>query len=494
MLHESDPTTLGEDDIYSVVSDTSLGDTVTTANHTDTQQDHTYDAAEFHTQTNSVNEHPQYNTLQRENTANAHTISNSTFDAYNKIDITSKDVQKCSKLSMQVQRSTRRTDSKHEYDDVDTGHTQRENQPYNCDNETDWKYQAVPLDYEPVYYGPNSTKVEESTGEHELFDDEMYGTHKPVSKRTSVQQGKESMSKNIYSETTTTVKSQSEHMSTANQEVEYAQPIPPNTTRHTQDAQAKDEHFYHSLEDSEPTKAEEYNREQGKEVVEFTSQNIYSETTTTVKSRSEHMSTANQEVEYAEPLPPNTKRHTQDAQAKDEHFYHSLENKPTEAEECNNGVPYSIGSSNPETSVSNNQYTSSELAALPTRNNVTADIECQTQPLTSLSDRIQTMDEVGTINAPILFNIDQCEFDDPMYECVPHSVPKPSSMSSDLIHEKIQTVQHVFNLSQEEVPCRDMNEDPELLNHEKDIESYANAPEYSDPVVSECVDDDMAND
>ena len=414
-----------EDDTYSVVSDTSVGIT-TIVKNTDTEQDHTYDAAEFHTHTNNIDKHPQYNTLQRENTANTQIISNLTFDTYNKIDNnTSKDVQKCSNLSMQFQRSTQTTDSVHEYDEVDTNHAQRENKPQTCETETDWTHKAVPLDYEPVYYGLNDTQVE-STGEHVLFDDEMYGTHpKSVS--------------------------------------------------------------------NEPTKQFQ------KDGVESTSRNDYSEVTTvkTVKTLSDNRSIANKEVEYAEPLPPNIKSPTQDAQAKDEHFYHSLEhNEPTKAEECNSGVPICIGSSNAEdkdnTSVSNNQHTSAELAAMPTKIHVTADTKYQTQPLTSLTDSTQTLDEVGTTKAPILFTIDQCEFDDPMYESVPHSVPKPSSMSSDLINEKMQTVQHI--LSQEEVPCRDVNDDPDMLNHAKDIESYANAPEYSDPVVPECVDDDMAND
>ena len=397
----------------------------TIVKNTDTKQDHTYDAAEFHTHTNNIDEHPQYNTLQRENTANAQTISNPTFDAYDRIDInTSKDVQKCSNLSMQFQRSTQMTDSVREYDEVDTNHAQRENQPQICESEIDWTHQAIPLDYEPVYYGPNSTQGEESTGEHALFDDNMYGTHKPASKRATVRQGKE--------------------------------------------------------------------------VVECTCPNAHSKTTTIVMALSDNRSTAHQEVKYAKPQ-PIIKSHTQELQTKIEHFYYSLDhNEPMEAEEHNSGVPYSIESLNPlvkgNTFASNNQYTSAELAELPTRNNVNvmiADTKRQTKPLTSLSDSIQTLDEVGTTNAPILFNIDQCEFDDPMYEGVTHSIPKPS-MSSDLINEKMQTVQHV--LSQEEVSCKDMNTHPELQNHEKDTKGHANAPEYSDPVVLECVNDKMAND
>ena len=71
----------------------------------------------------------------------------------------------------------------------------------------------------------------------------------------------------------------------------------------------------------------------------------HSEITTTVK---EDMPTDNKEVEYAEPLAPNDKSHTQDTQGKGEHFYHSLElNEPIKSEKCISGAPLSNKSSNP---------------------------------------------------------------------------------------------------------------------------------------------------
>ena len=142
----------------------------------------------------------------------------------------------------------------------------------------------------------------------------------------------------------------------------------------------------------------------------------HSETTAAVKGET---STSDKEVEYAEPLPPNVNSgHTPNAQVKDEHFYHSLEdNKP---EKCVGGVPYSKESSNSvmkaSTLASNSNYFHEvELSGLAPNDEVTADAKCQIQTLTSLYDSTHAMDEVGAmLNAPILFNIDQCEFDDPI--------------------------------------------------------------------------------
>ena len=116
----------------------------------------------------------------------------------------------------------------------------------------------------------------------------------------------------------------------------------------------------------------------------------------------EETPTANKEIQHAEPQAPNEESHVQDVQAKPEHFYHSLEpNEPTKPEKCIGGVPYSREG----------------------KDHVTVDAMCQTQTLTSLHDNYgtHTKDEVDATNAPIL---DKIEFDDPMYEGIPHSVPK----------------------------------------------------------------------
>ena len=104
--------------------------------------------------------------------------------------------------------------------------------------------------------------------------------------------------------------------------------------------------------------------------------------------------------------------------------------------------------------------------------------------LTSLYDSTHALDEVGAmLNAPMLFNVDQCEFDDPMYEGIPCSVPKQTDKNPSLsLEEKMQTML----LLPEEASCiGDVNDDPELLNHDEDM----NAPEYSDPVVPGHLDD-----
>ena len=389
-LHERDPAISGEDNIHSIVSDTSLGGVTT--KHTDTQQDHTYNAAEFHRQTHN-NELPGYNTLQHGNAANTQIDNNSVLGTYNKIDIiTRKDPQKCSKVSKQLQRNTHTTDAIHIYDDV----------------ETDWTNKTTPADYEPVYHESNYRHVNKPTGEYVLFDDETYGTHKPASKGAAVKLGVDRIESTHHSETTAAVK---EETSTSDKEVEYAEPLPSNVNSgHTSNAQAKDEHFYHSLEDNKP-------------------------------------------------------------------------------EKCVGGVPYSKESSNSvmkaSTLASNSDYFHEvELSGLAPNDEVTADAKCQTQILTSLYNSAHAMDEVGAmLNAPILFNIDQCEFDDPMYEGIPHSVPQQMDKNPSLsLEEKTQTM----HLLQEEASCiGDVNDDPELLNHEEDI----NVPKYSDPVVPGRLDD-----
>ena len=207
----------------------------------------------------------------------------------------------------------------------------------------------------------------------------------------------------------------------------------------------------------------------------------HSETIAMVK---EKMLTPDNEVEYAEPFQPlNTKSPAQLAQAKSEHFYHSLEhNEPTKLEKCVSGVPYSNESSSPVTFASSSNYFSEDKFA--PKDQITADAKCQTQTLTSLYDNTHALDEVGAmLNAPMLFNVDQCEFDDPMYEGIPRSVPKQTDKNPSLsLEEKMQTM---LLLSEEASCIGDVNDDPELLNHDEDM----NAPEYSDPVVPGFLDD-----
>ena len=206
------------------MSDTSLGGTTTVTMHTDTQQDHTYDATEFHSQIHN-SELPEYTTLQHGNAANTQIDSNSVLGAYDEIDInTSKGPQKCSKVSKQLQRSTHMTDAIRKYDDV----------------ETDWTNNTMPADYESVYHEPNYRHVDKPTGKCVLFDDETYGMHKPVSKGAEVQLGVDRVESTPHSETIATVK---EELLTPDKEVEYAEPLPPNANNKVQDAQATGEHF-----------------------------------------------------------------------------------------------------------------------------------------------------------------------------------------------------------------------------------------------------------
>ena len=107
--------------------------------------------------------------------------------AYDKIDInTSKDPQKCSKLSKQLQRSTHMTNAIRKYDDV----------------ETDWTNKMMPGDYEPVYHEPNYIHVDKPTGECVLFDDATYGVkprdYEVVCQNPNVTQEKRPTSEYVY--------------------------------------------------------------------------------------------------------------------------------------------------------------------------------------------------------------------------------------------------------------------------------------------------------
>ncbi len=200
--------------------------------------------------------------------------------------------------------------------------------------------------------------------------------------------------------------------------------------------------------------------------------------------------TTNKEVQYAEPLAPNDKSHVlRDVQADGEHFYHSLElNEPMNPEKCISGDPYSKQCSNPvvmkECTFGSNIYLtskskSSKLAALPIRDQVTADAKCQAHTFTTLYDTCSdnTMGEAGATNAPV-----QCEFDDPMYEGIPHSAPKRAN-------NKNPTLSKVHIEIPEEASCiGGVNAHPDFL---MDREEDTNTPRYSDPG---CLDDtNMAN-
>ena len=127
-------------------------------------------------------------------------------------------------------------------------------------------------------------------------------------------------------------------------------------------------------------------------------------------------------MQYAEPLTPNDKGHTQDVQAEDEHFYHCLElNKQTNAEKYISG---------------------------------------------------HATDKGGATNAPTPFNFDHCEFDDPMYKGIPRMVLKQTNSTLNKMY-------HDNNIAfPEEVSCiGDVNVHPDMLSLEEDN----NTPGYSDP-------------
>jgi hypothetical protein len=376
--------------------------------NTDPQQDHTYDAAEFHNQT-SNNEQPHYNTLQRDNAANIPIWSNSStilFDTYEKIGADNTTINDAhNRFKLGQLRGTHTNDSASEYDVVENTHTQNVlNQPPIGVNETN---QMIPRDYELVYFNNTQVDFKELAGKHNvmLFDDETYGRQKPAPRRVAVQLRVDGVE------------------------------AKPNCNPETE---------------------------------------------------KEETSRANKEVQYAEPLVPNYKSHIQDVQAEGEHFYHSLElNEPTK---CISGDPYSKEYSNPvvmkeRTFGSNSDLTSkaksSKLATLPIRDQVTADAKSQAHIFMTHYDTCSdnTMGEAGAANAPI-----QCEFDDPMYEGIPHSAPKRANNKNPTLSKV-----HI-EIPEEASRIGGVNAHPDFL---MDREEDTNTPRYSDPG---CLDDtNMAN-
>ena len=357
---------MGDADIYSVVSDISLGGM--TAKHTDSEDHNTN---KLHNQSHS-NDSPEYNTLQHGNAANIQIgHRNSMLDKhYDKIDVhTSKGdlrIREHLQLAKQFQAEAR-----HEYDDVELS----------AQSQLNFRKSQTTGDYEPVHHDPNCIQIDKSNGNH-------------IASQKAA--------------TTTVI----EKTSTAKKEVEYAEPLTPK--HHTLDVHTKGEHFYHSLELNEPTK---------------------------------HISSASYLKESSKPVVEST--------------FGSNKDYISEAK-------------------------SPESAMLPMKNQVRADAKCQIHTFTSLyddscSDHNITVDETGTgaTNAPILFNLEQCEFDDPMYEGVlKHTNPSLKKMDD--------SNSNIIILSPEKVPCiGDMSGDPDLLNHEEDT----NTPGYSDPTIPGCLDD-----
>ena len=362
----------------SVVGDNSFDDT--TAKRAHTEQDHTYDTAEFRHHNHS-NEYIQHNALQCENAPNVHTSSIPMFHTGNKMNIsTTKNAQKCSTFSEQLREGAYATEDEHEYDDVETIRRQNKTYSNNHMNEEDKKRQRMmPQDYEPVCHRPNNKQVKEFISKCAHFDGESYGkTHaQATSIGTEVQvvmdDADESTLQHVYSEIAPTEKSVPEDTSACSVK---------NTNSHIKDALAmNDAHFYHCLEGRETTKI----REQ--------------------KSFTRYPKESASLSEKDNILPSNN--------------WHGVET----------GEPI-----------------------MPAREHNSADAKGQVPILISLSESILSQDEEGASNCPVLFNINQCEFDDPRYGAVLDNTSKLRDIST-VIPDRVHGELHCDPLSEEKVSC-----------------------------------------
>ena len=168
------------------------------------------------------------------------------------------------------------------------------------------------------------------------------------------------------------------------------------------------------------------------------------------------------EPEYAEPFVTTTvakkESHTRvhDTAHRGEHHYHSLEQ-----ESGSIGNQAVLNSASVTKRGKSTRLVSAKLTVPPVRKT----------EITMLSESTERMNDSATMNNPILHNIEHCQFDDPMYDSVPHDTvafqpSTPTKPSLRLTSESNEM--HVASAA--------MDNDPELLlNHD-------DAPEYSDPI------------
>ena len=191
-----------------------------------------------------------------------------------------------------------------------------------------------------------------------------------------------------------------------------------------------------------------------------------------------------EDVEYADPCVSKRTKHSEtEAQTiarSNEHHYHSLEQE-------NVGISKATVNS---TSVTKHdikrvqhEYHSPNLTVLPVRKAEIND-KSYTQTPTTLSYSTETLNDLGTMNSPILQNIEDYDFDDPRYDSVVHQ-------SAAVLHsthtETSPSMRLNSNHDERGAILSAMNVNPELsLN-------YDDAPEYSDPIDLAAVNNEPSN-
>ena len=351
--------------IYGNVSDNSSVENVATK-CTKTEHDHTYDAAEFNNKAD-LNKELQYTTLQHEGATNTLT---------------------CVDLSLGLEYYDKHTSTAthtHEQYDEGANFSDRESdyRRWHCHRKQENKtaYEMTPLDYETVCLAPNEDqKSRKKASDNKLFDDDLYSTTQ--SSFTKICMGIQ-MEDRHTTQPTPEVKDKSVLglLHNTNNEHEYAEPqafnnrVQGNTeSQHTCTPHVHvGGHYYHSLEGND----------KGIKVV----------SSTCVNGGGSHKELNTKHVKNA------VLDHTYDSPG-------TFKKIPNREKENTTHLK------TPSLLLHQNQ----SLNELSTQENK---YHTLTTPPTTLSHSNQSLNGIGTATAPILFNIEHCQFDDLLYEGAP---------------------------------------------------------------------------
>ena len=194
------------------------------------------------------------------------------------------------------------------------------------------------------------------------------------------------------------------------------------------------------------------------------------------------------EAEYVEPSDSRigkcSQTEDQSTAHGSEHHYHCLEQDST-------SIPKATTNSIMVTKLNKktvHECDSSIQTALHVRNfKAETKVESYTQTPTILPHTTETVTDLGTMNSPILYNIEDCDFDDPQYDSVAHK-------SVAVLHPTQTESSHSLKLPSDRdemdvvLSAMDVNPlNPELLV------DYDDAPEYSDPIDSASVNNEQPN-
>ena len=294
-----------------------------------------------------------------------------------------------------------------QYDEVATVRDWHNEKECHGKDKSEAAYEMTPLDYEKVCATRNEDqRNKETAGDNKLFDDDLYSTTQ--SGFTNVCAGIQMEDRHTTQPTPEQVYSEIEDknvlclLHNTNNEHEYAEPqvfkvfnnrVQSNTERQNTPHVHIGEHYYHSLEESD----------KGVEAV----------SSACVNGGGSHKKLDMKHVEKAAVLD-----HTHDSPD----TFNKISNREGEN---------TTHLKSPSLLLHQNQ----SFNELSTEENKYHNI---LTPPTTLSHSNQSLNELGTATAPILFNIEHCQFDDPLYEGV--------SQHSDTLQEsKYMKVELMFD-------------------------------------------------